>query len=102
MSDKLSSYVDKDTVSLDQSNICYRLCIIPGLRRDMNTKSFNVWILCCDIIPLANARIPHTLHRSIIRPVLVGLSVAIALQKRQSTVRSNGLIPDELLMFIML
>ena len=34
------------------------------------------------------------LHRSIIRLVLVGLSVAIEFQKRQCTVRSHGLITD--------
>jgi len=39
-------------------------------------------ILCCDIIPFANTSTSHVLQRSIIRLVLVGLSVAIALQKR--------------------
>ena len=62
-------------------------------------KSLNVLILCCDIIPLAKTRRPHVLHRSIIRLVLAGLSVAIALQKRQCTVRSHESITDKLLQF---
>ena len=53
-------------------------------------KSFNVLILSCDSSPLANTRAPHVLHRNIIRPVFVGLRVAIELQKRQYTVRSHG------------
>ena len=53
-------------------------------------KSFNVLILSCDSSPLANTRAPHVLHRNIIRPVFVGLRVAIVLQKRQYTVRSHG------------
>ena len=52
-------------------------------------KSFKVWILCCDNIPLAKINAPHVLHRSIIRPVLVGFNVAIDLQNRQCTVRSH-------------
>jgi len=60
-------------------------------------KSFRVWILCCDSIPLANTKAPHVLHRSIIRLVLVGFNVAIALQKRQCTVRSHESIIDKLL-----
>jgi len=39
------------------------------------------------------------LHRSIIRLVLVGLRVAIALQKRQCTVRSHESIVDMLLYY---
>jgi len=57
-------------------------------------KSFNILILCCDIIPLANTKAPHILQRSIIRLVLVGLSVAIELQKRQYTVRSHESIAN--------
>ena len=52
-------------------------------RRDLNLKSFNIWILCCDRSPFANTRALNVLHLSIMQPVLVGLSVAIALQKRQ-------------------
>ena len=53
-------------------------------------KSFNIVILCCDNIPLAKINGPHVLHRSIMRPVLVGFNVAILLQNRQYTVRSHG------------
>ncbi|HEY7572717.1 MAG TPA: hypothetical protein VH796_15235, partial [Nitrososphaeraceae archaeon] len=63
----------------------------------VNLKSRNVLILCCENNPLANTRAPHTLHRSIIRLVLVGFNVAIELQKRQCTVRSHGSIIDKLL-----
>lgn len=52
-------------------------------------KSFNILILCCDNNPLAKTNAPQTLQRSIIRPVLVGFSVAIELQNRQCTVRSH-------------
>jgi hypothetical protein len=62
-------------------------------RTGVNLKSRNVLILCCDSIPLANTRAPHTLHRSIIRLVLMGL-VAIELQKRQYTARSHKSIAD--------
>ena len=62
-------------------------------------KSFNILILCCDNIPLAKINAPHVLHRSIIRLVLVGLSVAIALQKRQCTYRSHESITDKLLWY---
>jgi len=54
-------------------------------------------VLCCDNIPLANTKAPHVLQRSIIRPVFVGLSVAIELQKRQYTVLSHDSITDNLL-----
>ena len=69
---------------------------------DVNLKSRNVCILCCDSIPFANTKAPHVLHRSIIRLVLVGLSVAIALQKRQCTVRSHELITVKLLQYSIL
>ena len=55
--------------------------------------------LCCDAIPLAKTKAPQVLHLSIIRLVLVGLSVAIVLQKRQLTYRSHELITDNLLMY---
>src|SRR4029078_7867329 len=55
--------------------------------------------LCCDAIPLAKTIAPQVLHLSIIRLVLVGLSVAIVLQKRQLTYRSHELITDNLLMY---
>ena len=66
-------------------------------RRGLNLKSCNVWILCCDNIPFAKTRAPHVLHLSIIRPVLVGLSVAIELQNRQCTIRSHESITDNFL-----
>ena len=56
-------------------------------------------ILCCDIIPLAKTKALHVLQRNIIRLVLVGFNVAIALQKRQCTIRSHELITDKLLMY---
>ena len=62
-------------------------------------KSFNILILCCDKDPFAKTKALHVLQRNIIRPVLVGLSVAIALQKRQCTVRSHESITDKLLQF---
>lgn len=65
----------------------------------VNLKSRNVLILCCDIIPLAKINAPQTLQRSIIRLVLVGLSVAIELQKRQYTIRSHGSIIGMLLYY---
>ena len=58
-------------------------------RTGVNLKSRNILILCCDNIPLAKINAPHVLHRSIIRPVLVGFNVAIDLQNRQCTVRSH-------------
>jgi hypothetical protein len=66
-------------------------------RTGVNLKSRNVLILYCENIPLAKTKAPQVLHRSIIRLVLVGLSVAIALQKRQCTVRSHGSTIDMLL-----
>jgi hypothetical protein len=47
----------------------------------VNLKSLNVLIRCCDNIPFAKTEALHTLHLSIMRLVLVGLSVAIELQK---------------------
>jgi hypothetical protein len=66
-------------------------------RTGVNLKSLNVLILCCENNPLANTRAPQVLQRSIIRLVLVGLSVAIELQKRQCTVRSHKSITGKLL-----
>jgi len=48
---------------------------------------------------LAKTNAPQMLHRSIIRLVLVGFSVAIELQKRQCTVRSHELKTDKLLYY---
>ena len=58
-------------------------------RRGLNMKFGNILILCCDNIPLAKIKTLHVLHRSIIRPVLVGFNVAIDLQNRQHTVHSH-------------
>ena len=66
-------------------------------RIGVNLKSRNVLILCCEYTPLANIKVLHILHRSIIRLVLVGLSVAIELQKRQCTIRSHESIDVKLL-----
>ena len=47
-------------------------------------------IMFCDSKLLANTSAQQVLHLSIIRPVFVGLSVAIELQNRQYTIRSMG------------
>jgi hypothetical protein len=70
-------------------------------RTGVNLKSRNVIILCCEYTSLAKTKALHVLHRSIIRLVLVGLSVAIELQKRQCTARSHELIIDKLLLYDM-
>jgi hypothetical protein len=79
------------------SNYAVWLYIVLGLCRGVNLKSRRIWILCCEYAPLANTRALHVLHRSIIRLVLVGFNVTIALQKRQCTVRSHESIIDKLL-----
>ena len=69
-------------------------------RMGVNLKSRNVLILCCDNIPLANTKALYVLQRIIMRLVLVGLNVAMALQKRQCTVRSHESVRDKLLLNI--
>ncbi|HEY7082558.1 MAG TPA: hypothetical protein VH500_22945 [Nitrososphaeraceae archaeon] len=66
-------------------------------RTGVNLKSCNVLILCCDSTPFAKTKALQVLQRNIIRLVLVGLSVAIELQKRQCTVRSHESTIDMLL-----
>jgi hypothetical protein len=44
-------------------------------------KFLNVLIICCDNIPLAKTKALHVLQRSIMCLALVGLSVAMELQK---------------------
>jgi hypothetical protein len=62
----------------------------------LDPKSLNhmIRIMFCDSKLLANTGAPQVLHLSIIRPVFVGLSVAIELQNRQYTIRSHGSIRD--------
>jgi len=47
-------------------------------------------------MPLAKTKALHVLQLNIIRLVLVGFNVAIALQNRQCTVRSHESITDKL------
>jgi Phage integrase family len=70
---------------------------IVDQRRGLIMTSCNIWIFCWDNVPFAKTRAPHVLHLSIIRPVLVGLSVAIELQNRQCTILSHGSIRDNFL-----
>jgi len=83
-------YNIRSTLLIKKTRLPYAFCFTSYCqRRGVNLKSRNFWILCCDNVPFANIRALHVLHLSIIRLVFVGLSVAIALQKRQCTIRSH-------------